>query len=369
MIRKFSLTICTALALACAAGTVYSANELLNRQGAASTLGSGATSTSTPIDAGSGLASGALRAPQAATPQASDALIEGLSGIKHGRDGHDTVIPVSSKLQMMLKARGSVNPPKPAKGGKLVQITNTLVSPYASMGMIMSGCSGALVMKRYVLTSAFCVFDLKAKKFYENLDFIPALNGDTAPVGTIAWKNVWIPKGFQEKGDLTYAFALIELDSDIGDQVGWFGFGPAQGTTGLKQLTLAGYPFADVPKNTLWEAKCSIDADEANAYFYRCPGQGSTVATMLGGPFFLKGAKEGDAGQLLGLHTGPQDEKQNSWWAMKLNDTHTQTLISWANGGEVPPEPEVTDETDEVADDTPACTCDQGAGSTDGEEE
>ena len=371
MIRKHALIICTALSLALVAGAVSSA-EMLTRKGAMAKLGAADTAKSAgPIDAGAGLASGAMlapkaMAPQAAAPEASDSLIDALSGIKHGRDGQDTVIPAPAGLQRMLKARGAGNPPKPAKG-KLVQIKNTQVSPYASMGMLMSGCSGTLVMKRFVLTSSFCVYNMQTKKFYENLDFIPALNGDSAPVGTIRWKNVWMPKGFQDKGDLAYAFALVELESDIGDQVGWFGFGPAQGSENVKQLTLTGYPFADVPNNTLWESKCTIDANEANAYFYRCPGKGSTVATMLGSSFFIKGAKEGDPGQLLGLHTGAQDDKQNSWWAMKLNDAHTQTIISWASGGEVAPEEETkeTEETEEVAE----CTCDQGTDTTDASEE
>ncbi|MGH6856044.1 MAG: trypsin-like serine peptidase, partial [Aestuariivirga sp.] len=306
-----------ALALALAAGAVASA-ELLNRKGAKAQMGSGDTAKSADvIDVGAGLASGAFLAPkamtpEAAAPQSSDALIDGLAGIRHGRDGQDTVIPVPEKLQMMLKAKKAMAPKPDKVKGKLVQIENTGVSPYASMGMIMSGCTGALVMKNYVLTSPWCVYNTQTKKFYDNLDFIPALNGNDAPVGTIKWKNVWIPKGFQDTGDLALAFALIELEGKPGDQMGWFGFGPVEGSENVKKLTVTGYPFVEVPKSTLWEATCTIDANEENAYFYRCPGKGATVVTMLGAPFFIKGPKEGDAGQLLGIHTGSQDDKQNS---------------------------------------------------------
>ena len=359
MIRQFSLTICTALVLATVAAAQLSAAELLTRKGSVPQVGGNDTAKSADvINPGAALMAVAPQSPKA-MPEGAEALINCLAGIKHGRHGNDTSIEVPAQLQMMLKARGKIDPPKPAKG-KLVQITNTKVSPYASMGMIMSGCSGALVMKRYVLTAPWCVYDMKAQKFYDKLDFLPALNGNDAPVGTIKWKNVWIPKGFQEKGDLAYAFALIELESDIGDQVGWFGFGPSQGSEAVKQLTLAGYPFTGVPQNTLWEVKCTIDANEQNAYFYRCPGDGKTLASMLGSPFIAKGAKEGDAAQLLGIHITAQDDKQNSWWAMKLTDAHTQTILSWANGGEVPPvEPEVTDTG--TTGTTPACTCDDKA--------
>lgn len=370
MIRKFSLTICTTLALALTAGAAVSA-ELLTRKGASAKIGAGdATKSADVIDAGVELSPGAMHAPKsmaAESPVTSDSLIDGLSAIKHGRDGQDTVVPVPAKLQMMLKAKKAMAP-KPVKG-KFVQIKNSLVSPYASMGIIMSGCSGALVMNNYVLTSPWCVYNLQTKKFYENLDFIPAINGTEAPIGTIKWKNVWMPKGYQDTGDLAYAFALIELEGKPGDQMGWFGFGPAEGSENVKKLTVTGYPFIGTPKNTLWETTCTIDANQEHAYFYRCPGKGPTIITMVGSPAFIKGAKEGDPGQLIGIHTSSQDDKQNSWWAMKLNAAHTETILSWANGGEVaeeePEEEEVaeTEETEEttevVADETAECTCEE----------
>ncbi len=363
MTRKFALSICTALTVASFAISAQSA-EIFTRKGAVPEVGSGEVAKSADmITPGPGASADAFRTPQGAPAAGPESLIDGLAGIKHGRDGSDTVIKMSPKLQMMLKSRGTVKPVKPGKG-KLVQIKNTKVSPYASIGMIMSGCTGTLVMKRYVLTAPWCVYDTKAGKFYDTLDFVPALNGEDAPVGTVKWKNVWIPKGFQEKGDLAYAFAMIELEKDVGDEVGWFGFGPVQGSAGLKQLTVSGYPFAGVPQNTMWESTCPIDASEENGYFYHCPGDGKTLVSMLGAPFFAKGAKEGEAGQLLGIHISSQDDKQNSWWAMKLNEAHTQTILSWANEGTTPPpeEPDVTDEgTDEGTGDNPPCTCDDQA--------
>ncbi len=362
MIRKSSTLICTALTLALTAGVAFSA-ELLNREGASATIGAGDAAKSAEIDTGAGLTSGALRAPKsmpAGAPMTTDALIDGLSAIKHGRDGQDTVVPVPAKLRMMLKAKKAMAP-EPVKG-KLVQIKNTSVSPYAAIGMIMSGCTGALVMNNFVLTSPWCVYNQQTRKFYDNLDFIPGLNGSASPAGAFKWKNVWMPQGFQDTGDLTLAFALIELEGRPGDQVGWFGFGPVEGSENVKKLTVTGYPFVEVPKSTMWEGACAIDANQEHAYFYRCPGKGATVVTMLGAPFFKKG-KEGEGGQLLGIHTGSQDEQQNSWWAMKLNAAHTETILSWANGGEVAEEEEEEvseeeteeEETEEVAE----CTCEE----------
>ena len=135
-------------------------------------------------------------------------------------------------------------------------------------------------------------------------DSVPGLSACLVVEGEVTWCNGYGERN-TDTGDLAYAFALIELEGKPGDQMGWFGFGPVEGSENVKKLTVTGYPFADVPKNTLWEATCAIDSNEQNAYFYRCPGKGTTIATMLGSPFFIKGPKEGDAGQLLGIHTGP----------------------------------------------------------------
>lgn len=366
---KFALSICSFLALAAASLSPAAAQEVLTRKGQVPLVGSDqASRDAKPIVAGSAIAGSPQMAAKLAAPAAGDAFIQGLSAIKHGRNGKDSVIDLTPQTQMMLKS--PIMTPKPFKGGggKLVQVNNSRVSPYAAMGIVASGCSGALVMKRFVLTMPWCVYDSKAKKFYDNLDFTPAVNGSDAPVGTVKWKNVWIAKGYQDGGDLAYAYALIELDEDIGDKVGWFGFGPVKGSENVKQLTLSGYPFSNVPENTVWETKCSIDSNEDNAYFYRCPGDGKTIVSMSGAPLYMTGNKPDDAAQLLGLHASSQNDKQDSFWAMKLNDVTTKTLLAWANNGNPPPETP-PDNTDQGTGDqgngdggttTPQCTCDQG---------
>jgi V8-like Glu-specific endopeptidase len=296
-------------------------------------------------------------------PTQPTALIAGLAALRHDRDGTDVIVEVPQSLQMRFRAQAAVRPIKPKKG-KLIQITSSRESPYASIGTIATGCSGTLVMKRFVLTAPWCVYDTKAKKFYENLDFVPGLNGSDAPVGSIKWKGVFLPKGFLDSGDLAFAFALIELEEDVGDKVGWFGFGPIKGDGTPNALTLTGYPFAEgVPRNSVWEANCSVDASDADAFYYRCPGDGGTLATMLGSPFFLKGKAASDPAQLLGIHINAQNDKRDSWWALKLTDAHTQTILAWANGGEVAPiEPDSSstddsDQSDGNGDGSASCTC------------
>jgi V8-like Glu-specific endopeptidase len=269
-------------------------------------------------------------------------LLDGLEGLRMDRGGKETVVEVPKRLQRrLMRQQGKIG--DQANKGKLKQVGNTGEYPYTTIGVVASGCTGAVVMKRFVLTAAWCVYDLKAKGFYQNLNFYPAMNGKKTPFGEIAWKSAWVHKAFSNKGDIAFPYGLIELEQEIGEQTGWLGFGDLP-KGNVKQFTLTGYPFDGVPPQTMWESRCSLDAAEANALFYRCPGNGKSLATMLGAPLWLKG-KSDDSWQIVGIHVTSQNDQLNSWWAARLNQAATETILSWANGGGQ------VDEPDENADD------------------
>jgi V8-like Glu-specific endopeptidase len=315
------------------------------------------------------------------TPQM---MIDGLSALKGSRDGTQSEVKTPRRVKRMLmgKQSGMIGgkDDKKKKKSELTRIGNTAEYPYSTMGVVASGCTGAVVMKRFVLTAAWCVYDLKNKKFYDNLNFFPAMNGKKTPFGEVQWKNAWVAKGFSDKGDLNFGYGLIELDQDIGDKVGWFGFGdvPKLGRT----LTMTGYPFAAVPAQTMWETRCNIDGADDNAIFYRCPGEPKAVAAMLGSPIWFKG-KTDDSWQIVGIHVTAQNDKMESWWAARLSKAHTETILAWANSADkkdtgTETEDEGTDDqvtdnqtddtedeedtgTDQVTDTKPTCTCDEEA--------
>jgi V8-like Glu-specific endopeptidase len=333
---------------------------------------------------------GALAAPQAPMQayvpppgQSPAAILEGLSAIKGSPDGTQTEIGVPRKVKRMLLRRqegmiggtgGTGDDKDKKKKGGLRQIANTGEYPYTTVGLIASGCTGTVVMKKFVLTAAWCVYDLKARKFYPNLNFYPAVNGKKAPFGEVAWKNVWVAKGFAEKGDLNFGYALIELDQDVGDTVGWFGFGDAPNT---KQFTLTGYPLAGVPAQTMWETRCPVQGVEESAIFYSCAGDPKALTAMLGSPVWIKG-KTDDSWQIAGIHVTAQNDKMTGWWAARLSKAHTDTILAWAAGADQTDQGtdedqgtddqavddegtdgQVTD--DENGNDNPPCTCDDQA--------
>ena len=124
---------------------------------------------------------------------------------------------------------------------------------------------------------------------------------------------------------------------------------------------------------------CPIDAAEENAYFYKCPGKSDQVYSTYGGAMYMAPAKPEDGAQLLGIHSGAQNDEKNSWWAMRMSDAHVQTVLAWANGGAVEDPPvdggDEEEETETTETDKPDCTCeetdttDAGGGGDEAEEE
>lgn len=328
--------------------------------------------SATMAPAGAMMAAPAPKAP-AMNPQQ---MIDSLVGLKGSKDGSQTVVQPPKRVQdRLMRQEGMIgddkNKKKKTDTGKLTPV-NSANYPYTTMGVIASGCTGTLVMKKFVLTAAWCVYDVKAKKFYENLNFFPAASGKNAPFGEIPWKNAWVAKDFSEKGDLAFAYGLIELDQDVGDQAGWFGFGNVPNFN-FKQLTLTGYPLDGASPLAAVEAKCAVAGAQDSAIFYSCPGDAKQLQGMIGSPVWFKG-KADDAWQIVGIHVTSQDNTMKGWWASRLNQASTDTLVAWASGTDQTDQgtddqtddqttDEGTDEgTDDTADNNPPCTCeDQGS--------
>jgi V8-like Glu-specific endopeptidase len=146
-----------------------------------------------------------------------------------------------------------------------IQITNTGVYPWrASASLVITAAdnsswvgTGWFIGPHTLMTAGHVVYIKNSgvpgrDGWVKSIKVMPGRNGNTLPYGSVTSTNFRSVHGWTDNGDENYDYGAIIIPTELGNTVGWFGFG-VYGDADLTASVgnVAGYP-ADKPSGTLW---------------------------------------------------------------------------------------------------------------------
>lgn len=162
-----------------------------------------------------------------------------------------------------------------------VQIQTTNIYPWrAHASLRITAADGAqyvgtgwFIGPHTVMTAGHCVFiknnPVAARNgWVRSIDVMPGRNGNSLPYGSVRSTNFRSVTGWTTSGDENYDYGCIILPTNLGNTVGWFGFG-AYSDADLKASVgnISGYP-ADKASGTQWyHARKIKDVNSRKVYY------------------------------------------------------------------------------------------------------
>jgi glutamyl endopeptidase len=184
-----------------------------------------------------------------------------------------------------------------------IEITNTAAYPWrvhASLVITARDNSswigtGWFIGPRTLVTAGHCVFIKNSgvpgrDGWVKSIDVMPGRRGSTLPFGSVRSVNFRSVTGWTQSGNEHYDYGAIIIPTELGNQVGWFGYG-VYSDADLRQTTvnISGYP-GDKPPGTQWYDSHRVAAVDSRKVFYDIDtmgGQsGSAVYRIIDGKRF-----------------------------------------------------------------------------------
>lgn len=223
-----------------------------------------------------------------------------------------------------------------------VKVTGTTTYPYRAIAKlsitfpsgITAGCTGWFIGSRTVATAGHCVYQAAYGGWATSATAYPGKNGSSNPYGSSTAHRFFSVTGWTQNGDWNYDYGAIQLNSALGDTVGWFGFRWQSSNTFSGKYTVTGYP-GDKPSGTMWRMSENPGIKGVNTYhlFYSI----DTYGGQSGSPVYHYYGSSCSAGGVdscsVAIHTygtGSQPFPQyNS--GTRIREAVFNNLLSWKN--------------------------------------
>jgi glutamyl endopeptidase len=162
-----------------------------------------------------------------------------------------------------------------------VQITNTAVYPWrihssllitAADGSMWIG-TGWFIGPHTLMTAGHVVYIKNSgvpgrDGWVKSIKVMPGRNGSSLPYGSVTSSNFRTVNGWANSGDENYDYGAIIIPTEIGNTVGWLGFGVWPDADLLSAVAnISGYP-GDKPAGTQWYDHQTIASVNARKVYY-----------------------------------------------------------------------------------------------------
>ena len=211
--------------------------------------------------------------------------------------------PASTQLRDIAEA--SFGPPPPMEEtvhgpDDRVQITNTAIYPWRAHASLLITArdnsmwigTGWFIGPHTLMTAGHVVFIKNSgvpgrDGWVRSIQVMPGRNGSSLPYGSVTSSNFRSVTGWTTSGDENYDYGAIITPTELGNTVGWFGFGVYSDSDLLSAVgNISGYP-GDKPAGTQWYDSRRIASVNSRKVFYdidTAGGQsGSAVYRIISG--------------------------------------------------------------------------------------
>lgn len=211
--------------------------------------------------------------------------------------------------------------PRSATPPNARRVGDGTVWPYRAIGLIVAldefgniegTCSAALIGPRTALSAAHCFYDHDSG-WAADVRFLPGvtdLDVFGPPFGAFGWEEMHIASAYMTEYDGTvlstvpYDIAILHLDTDIGNQLGWLQVQMVDNRLPGYLSNLVGYP-GDMPFGTMWWMGCPVNfIDQHPKFTFR---QCVTAGGTSGGPMYNH-QQDTDSRFILSINVAGNDE-------------------------------------------------------------